>query len=205
METALNDFIQHGEDKACPHSSIVHDDTSSIVVIMRGRALSEDEKVLWERFRLNRCALIKSAGLAGLDSVVDPYVWSELVRYKWAIDSEIPFPGQEGLTYALETRRFGPDLVSCRRNLKTSPWISDWPSEYPLAKPRMSNISQSPGDGRGKGSLYHFFVKKKHKEAKERGDQTAPAVLTKRFAKEWKELSPEDRAALWEEQNAEGD
>jgi hypothetical protein len=115
--------------------------------------------------------------------------------------AEVPFPDKDQLSYALETRRFGPDTGACRRALLSGDLIAEWPAEFVAGNPSSVGTMQGP-DGKGKMSLYHWFMKRKMKEAKAMGNTSHVAELTKEFARQWREMSADERLALRKEKDS---
>jgi hypothetical protein len=148
-------------------------------------ALSPEERQLWNNFRLCREAEINVLlQKDGSSSLLTSVLWFEFLKYRWAVKCKVPFPDCDPIIYAHRTRVFGPDLGA---------WRPLAPAVTALRRRKKDKKkSKNPSVHRSL-STYQYFVSVRHAEFRKTPHPFSPSDLTKQVAKEWNEMTAEQR------------
>lgn len=156
-------------------------------------SLSGEERMLWEHFQRERTKEISDIveGLAD-SSATSAIVWDEFLRNKWVTLTDKVHDPVSCIRFLRAIDADGPDLRAVQRRRHAHKALLYVPEVAP--KPTISAESEKVK----KGTLYNFFFKMRYQEAKEQGQGFSVRDLTRDIARQWHEMSGEDRNRLRE-------
>ena len=151
-------------------------------------SLSSEERELWEHFHQQRAQEIGDIveGLAD-PKATDAIIWDEFLKHRWIAQTDRIRNIASCIRFMRVTADDGPDLRATARR-------HGHKSVLPVFHgPGIQKNASQEYDRIKKGTLYNFFFKIRYQDAKDRQSNASVRELTRDIAREWRELSDEQR------------
>ncbi|KAK8882602.1 hypothetical protein M9Y10_045244 [Tritrichomonas musculus] len=159
--------------------------------------LNPVESSIWQLYSQQRSIEIQHLSPGTHENEIQMTAWFEFLQMKWSLDGATDDNSLSRFDDALRFYSFGPDLRSSNRqllNLSKSYKIKKVKNH--TIKSHLKGARDGHKPGKAHNSSYTYYVHKRTNELKEKGIAICVKSTIPEIAREWTNMSDEERMAI---------